>query len=120
MVAMSSIAVIVGGLAVLGAIAYDGGDGAAPAGDSAGGAAAGCGASDMACEAEGAIRTAERLAAGTLHAAADGAVVAAGLADEAIDVAADIGRDAAADVRQSQSGMHSPIGQFARLNAQGP
>ena len=119
MVAMSSIAVVVGGLAVLGAIAYDGGDGAAPAGDG-GGAAAGCGASDMACEAEGAIRTAERLAAGTLHAAADGAVVAAGLADEAIDVAADIGRDAAADVRESQSGLHSPIGQFSRLNAQGP
>ena len=119
MVALSSIAVVVGGLAVLGAIAYDGGDGAAPAGGD-GAAPAGCGASDMACEAEGAIRTAERLAAGTLHAAADGAVVAAGLADEAIDVAADIGRDAAADVRESQSGMHSPIGQFSRLNAQGP
>ena len=123
MVALSTIALAIGGLAVLGVVAYDGdsGDSAPTAEDgTAVSAPAACAEGDAACAAEDAIRTAERLATGTLHAAADGAVVAAGLADVAVDTAADIGRDAVHDVRQSQSGLHSPIGQFERLHVPGP
>lgn len=120
MVAISTLAFGIGALAVLGVVAYDGDP--APAAAPAGGAAApDCSDADgMACEVAGAVRVAERLAAGTLHAAADGAVVAAGLADEAVDAAADIGRSAVEDVRESQTGLHSPIGQFSRLHVPGP
>ena len=112
MVAISTLAFAVGTLAVLGVVAYDGDSGdSAPAAEdgTAASVPASCAEGDAACAAKDAIRTAERLAAGTLHAAADGAVVAAGLADVVVDVAADIGRDAVHDVRQSQSGPHSPL-----------
>lgn len=122
MVAISTVAFAVGALDVLGVVAYDGGDGSAPTAEdgTAASVPAACAEGDVACAAADAIRTAGRLAAGTLRAASVGAVVTSGLVYVAVDTAADIGRDAVHDIRQSQSGLHSPVGQFERLHVPGP